>query len=341
MRRWLPSVLVVALAGCEGPSYFPQPAAAPSADPAPTAIAIVFSPPELPIGGGEAVVHLATTVGTGTAARARLIVTASEGELSTGEVTTDGTGHAKVFWRGTRSSVITAAAGDVQTSAEVRVQTPQTLPPMPPPQLPPPAPPVDPQPPSPPGPATVSVTLTATPGTVLIGQTVTFVATARTNAEAGAIRSYSWDLDGDGAFEITEGGPGTTTSYPTAGTRTVRVQATSASWARGEGTATVTVNAPSAPPAPAPSLTLSVTPNPVAVNTVTTFTAAVANLPAAETVTSYEWDFDTSVSGIDQVTLGPSATHQYGSVGFKTTKVRALTSTGRVLESAAVQVAVN
>jgi hypothetical protein len=69
--------------------------------------------------------------------------------------------------------------------------------------------------------------LAVTPTPVLTGQTVTFDATA-SRVPLSSIAKYEWDVDGDGTFEVDGGStPTLTTTYTTAGVRTVRVRVTS------------------------------------------------------------------------------------------------------------------
>jgi hypothetical protein len=96
-----------------------------------------------------------------------------------------------------------------------------------------------------------SGTLSASPGTVGTGQTVTLTA-AFTDPDS-AITGYDWDFDGNGSVDQSTAGPSTTTSYPTTGNRLAKVAAKDFRGGAGSASTTVAV----ANPLPAlPILTL-------------------------------------------------------------------------------------
>jgi plastocyanin len=80
-------------------------------------------------------------------------------------------------------------------------------------------------------PASVSFGVSPSPRA---GQPVTFTYTGSADPD-GALTSWKWDLDGDGAFETTTASGAATTTYPTARTVTVRMYAVDDS---GEASAT-------------------------------------------------------------------------------------------------------
>lgn len=82
-----------------------------------------------------------------------------------------------------------------------------------------------------------------------VGDTVTV--TAKASVPFGSITSYAFDLDGDGSYETRTDKPEVTTTFSTAGKKTVRVQATSDRG--GEATASAEIEVyPLPPPAPTP-----------------------------------------------------------------------------------------
>ena len=80
------------------------------------------------------------------------------------------------------------------------------------------------------------------PATTGPGQTVGLTA-AFTDPDS-AITGYDWDFDGNGTIDQTTDGPTTTTTYPTAGTRTVTVHAKDYRGGFGAASATVAVVVP-------------------------------------------------------------------------------------------------
>lgn len=97
---------------------------------------------------------------------------------------------------------------------------------------------------------------TATPNSVLTGETVSFDATASSDPAPGSVASYTWDLDGDNTFETNTGAtPTTSRSYSSAGSITVRLRVTDDDGGTNITTRTVAVNAPppqDPPPAESP-----------------------------------------------------------------------------------------
>lgn len=100
---------------------------------------------------------------------------------------------------------------------------------------------------------TPTVSVVASTTTPLTGQSVTFTAAA--TVPAGTVSQYAWDLDGDGSFETNTSSPQATTSYGTAGARTVTVRATAPRGA--SSTATVGVTAYLAPPSGEPGISIN------------------------------------------------------------------------------------
>ena len=126
LGRLLVGTLGVLLVACHDIEHPTWPLPVPTPQAAPTRIVIVIAPPELPPGGGTATVFISTIAGDGivVAPRVRVEVSALNGTLSASSVTTDATGHAQVEWTSTSSGTVTATAGDLVTSAAIRVLEP-------------------------------------------------------------------------------------------------------------------------------------------------------------------------------------------------------------------------
>ena len=104
-----------------------------------------------------------------------------------------------------------------------------------------------------------SASINASATSVTTGTSVTFTDTS--SDPDGTIVSRAWDLDNDGAFDDGTGATATT-SWTTAGTKTVRLQVTDNAGATAVATATITVTDPATTPPPSGS------PSPAATGTV-------------------------------------------------------------------------
>lgn len=242
MRRSILLALICLAAACRGPLPNPAPLLSPTwTNPAPTRLSLVPSPGELPIGGGTARIHIETVAGYArVAAHVPVSIEASEGSLSATQVTTDNTGHAVVEWTGTRTTRLTARAGEgLEETVELRVHTPPVLPPPSTPRPPSPPPPPLPQPPPPL--ALPTVQLAASAPTVPAGGTLTFTATV-SGLSGESVRYYQWDLDGDGSEEATTtSGVRTSAPYTGHGPVTTRVIVTTTSGRVASGGLTIIV----------------------------------------------------------------------------------------------------
>ena len=89
---------------------------------------------------------------------------------------------------------------------------------------------------------------TATPSTGPAPLTVNFNAAASTDPDLDAL-DFDWDLDGNGSYEIVDGGATRSTTYTTAGTRVVGLRVRDAFGGEGSTTRTVNVGA-TTPPVP-------------------------------------------------------------------------------------------
>lgn len=198
--------LALAAAGCHGIEPNPTSPSTARSPIAPTAIQIVIMPGELPIGGGTADVLISTTAGAGSIVSPAITVRLSVdgGELSSGEVTTDSTGHARLTWTGTSNATVTAASGAISSTAAIKVNVPFVPPPQPPPTLPPPRPTPEPLPPQPTPPPALSVTVSANPQQVQMGLPTTLTAQV-SNLQAGeTVLAYQWDWEGGTTFSADE-----------------------------------------------------------------------------------------------------------------------------------------
>ena len=234
MGRLATSLALVVLVACNAVEYPVSPTinqAAPSV--APTRLTLHVSPPELPRQGGTAMVHVETTIdGVRVAPGVRVTLNASAGTLERADVTTDGTGHALVAWSGSQGAIVSASAGDLQASAEIRLAVPQAPPPIPPPPPAPSPPPVDPIPtptptpaPPPAAPWPLQVVLDARTPTAPEHIDILFVATVPPHTLGGGetIVGYGWDWDNNGTVDATSMTHAVAHGYPQHGVYTARV----------------------------------------------------------------------------------------------------------------------
>jgi hypothetical protein len=305
-------------AGCEGPAPNPPSPLAPSAASAaaPTRINIVVSPAELPPGGGTAIVRIETVAGTSQAApNARVALSASAGELEASEVTTDGTGHGQVTWRGTTSAIITARSGEVEATGRISIVVPNALPPPSQPRPPAPVP-----PPPPPPPVVLSATINSTPAnpTTLDVVTLTVQLQNSDGSAVPAIATYAWT----GVTQSTVASPAQ--AFPVS-TNAVGVTVTTADGRTVTASGTVSVVHP--------ALTTSLTAAPMsaAVGVARTLTLSVNGLSAGESVFSIVWDCDTAVAGTDRVADGTGTTQScpYNTAGEPTAQAQVRTTLDR------------
>jgi PKD repeat protein len=164
-------------------------------------------------------------------------------------------------------------------------------------------------------PATPAITFT--PARPNIGQVVTFNGSA-TDDQAIPAAGYDWDFDNDGAFDDATGTAPTTT-FATAGAKTVRLEVTDADGASSVASTTVTVNAP-------PTVDFTFTPATPALGQAVTLTASATDdlaLPAG----AYAWDLNGDNQFTENVTT-PTATTTFTGAGVKTVRLRVTDSGG-------------
>lgn len=97
-----------------------------------------------------------------------------------------------------------------------------------------------------------SASFTVSPGAAQTGQSVSFDASASSDAD-GSIARFEWDLDGDGTFETDTGRTATTTrAYPSPGDLTISLRVTDNLGVTALTTRGLQVTAAAAPPPPPP-----------------------------------------------------------------------------------------
>jgi PKD repeat protein len=128
--------------------------------------------------------------------------------------------------------------------------------------------------------------------------------------------THAWDTDGDGFDDGT--GASQQFSFPTPGSRTIRVRVTDADGETADAEDTVRVNAP-------PTASVSCTPESVRPNVATTCSASASDPDAEGRPISYAWDIDGD--GFDD---GSDATEQFSfpSPGTRTIRLRVTDADG-------------
>ncbi len=174
---------------------------------------------------------------------------------------------------------------------------------------------------------------TASPNPALVGQAVTFDASATTDPEGKGIARYEWDYDSNGTFDADTGSnPKATHAFPSAGTFTVTLRVTDNPSAEGafERVNTVTgqvvVNQPPANKPPAVSFTE--TPNPAKVDQRVTFDASATKDQDGGTITKFEWDLDGNGSFETNSGTNPRVERSYSKAGTYNVKLRATDNGG-------------
>jgi uncharacterized delta-60 repeat protein len=148
------------------------------------------------------------------------------------------------------------------------------------------------------------VTLSADPRSPLTGQTVSLIASASDPDPGGTVDRYEWDFDNDGLADRTTAAPGTTISYATPGTRTVRVRAVDEEGLAGEATIALDVVDENVPPFAAFRV---VTPNP-RIRRPVEFDASISR-DFDGRIVRYEFDLDGD--GAFETDAGPRVSHVY------------------------------
>ena len=115
------------------------------------------------------------------------------------------------------------------------------------------------------------------------GEPVSFSASGSSDPD-GTLTGYDWDLDGNGSYETSTGAtPSTSSTYATAGTRTIRLRVTDNSGGTAETSRGLRVNSQ-------PTASFTISPNPALTGTVTFDGSASSDTDGS--IARYEWDFD-------------------------------------------------
>lgn len=162
---------------------------------------------------------------------------------------------------------------------------------------------------------------TASPAAPTIGQAITFSDTS-TDPESDKL-TRAWDLDNDGLFNDGDGSTASR-SFPTRGTKTVRLRVTDTYGAESIATQTVTVANVS------PTVALNVTPTTAQTGEPVAFSVVGAD-PDGGTVT-YGWDLDGDGVFTDSTAASPPA-RSYARSGTRTIGVRVTDDDGDPVNS--------
>ncbi len=165
-----------------------------------------------------------------------------------------------------------------------------------------------------------TASFTASPTSVPTGTNTTLNASASSDPD-GTIAKYEWDLDNNGSYETSGTTASLTTSYATAGTKTIGLRVTDNSGATAATTKTLTVTNR------APTAAFTSSPNPVAVGSNVTFNGAGSVDPDG-TIAKYEWDLDGN--GTYETNTGTTATttKSFTPAGTKTIGLRVTDNSG-------------
>lgn len=171
---------------------------------------------------------------------------------------------------------------------------------------------------------TFTVSLAASSTSVAIGTPTTVTATVTSRNGFNPVTDYQFDCDGAGPLPATNGAANAVScSYPTDGSATASVTASTSDGRNAIAFTTVTVVLP------ALSLSVSATPSTVSLGTAIAFTTTLSGLGPTETVTSWAWDFQND--GIVDSAIATATSHTYATDGAKTVKLTIVTSRGRTI----------
>jgi PKD repeat protein len=165
-----------------------------------------------------------------------------------------------------------------------------------------------------------TASFTASPTSVPTGTNTTLSAAASSDPD-GTIAKYEWDLDGNGSYETNSPTASLTTSYATAGTKTIGLRVTDNSGATATTTKTVTVTNR------APTASFTATPNPVAPGATVSFNASGSVDPDG-TIAKYEWDLDGNGSYETNTGTTAATSKSFTPAGAKTIGLRVTDNSG-------------
>ncbi len=166
---------------------------------------------------------------------------------------------------------------------------------------------------------------TLAPNPAVIGETVAFDAGSSEDID-GSVAQYEWDLDGNGTYEVNGGStPTTSRSYPSAGSRTIRLRVTDNDGAINTLARTLVVQTTRpnasftfAPQAPLPGQPIGFTSQ-----------STPSTSPGNPTIESTEWDFNYDpTKEFSPDASGTSASTSYSTPGPKTVGLRVTESGG-------------
>ncbi len=172
-----------------------------------------------------------------------------------------------------------------------------------------------------------AASFTVSPSTARVGQDIAFNAAGTSDPDAGdSIIRYEWDFDGDGFYETDTGQTSSTsTSYPSAGMRTVKLRVTDSQGHANVTTRTVTVTNQ-------PIASFTVSPSPAQTGQTVMFNGSASSDPDGA-VARYEWDLDGNGSFETDGGTAPTTSRSYSSPATLTVRLRVTDNLGVASET--------
>lgn len=156
------------------------------------------------------------------------------------------------------------------------------------------------------------------PTTPVAGQQVSLTASA-TDSDVGDTLSYAWDLDGDGAYELS--GPAVQKSWAMSGPQVIRLKVTDSRGATSYSWQTITIANTN------PIARAVYSPVPAVINQTVTLSGATST-DADGTIASYAWDLDGNGTTTDVVSATPTTTTTFDSPGEHIVRLVVTDNTG-------------
>jgi PKD repeat protein len=156
-----------------------------------------------------------------------------------------------------------------------------------------------------------NASLTASPNPANTGDSVTFNAGGSTDPENGPL-TYDYDLDGNGTYEIINGGSSQTRSYATAQSFTAHVRVIDDKGATATASRAVTINSTGPQANQPPTASFTVTPAQPQTGQSTSFDGTGSKDPDGS-ITNYAWTFGDGASA-----SGATPSHPYAAQGSYT-----------------------